>query len=670
MNNKIINREVSWLNFNERVLMEALDENNPLLERLKFIAIFSSNLDEFFMVRVSGLYEQIDAGYDKPDLSGLTPGQKVQEIATRAKRLNDLQQTIFAQLKQELEKEHIFFPDPSDREFRDTLESIFLDDIMPVISPVTVDTSHPFPFIYSRRISIIVELTRNTKECVSLIALPETLRRIYKVRKRRNVYIFMVEDIIQQHISMLLKGYEIKNVSFFRVTRDADLDVTEEESEDLLSSIEHSLSERKRGEVIRAEVSSGMPQESLRFLEKMVGFNKNRVYFVNGAIDLTFLFGLCDLKESLMFPPLKQHPLAILNDKTNIFELIKEKPIYFFRPYNSFSLVAGLIANAAKDPDVLAIKMTLYRTNKNSRIIASLANAARQGKQVSVVVELKARFDEERNIEWAKNLEEAGCIVTYGIVGMKIHAKCMLIVRREEERIVRYTHIATGNYNEITANIYTDIDFITADDRIGRDATQFFNYLMGFTEEKKWSLMKIAPFMLRRTVVEMIDKEIEFAKSGQQAKIIIKINSLIDEEIINKLYEASDAGVQINLIIRGICGIMPKVQGLSDNIRVISIIGRFLEHARILYFYHGGAERYFITSADLMPRNLNWRVELMTEITDAAFKQSLNRYLSLSLTDNCKAWELHVDEYVKLAPPEGVKGLNSQEHFLNSDELI
>ena len=669
MNDRIINRELSLLSFNERALMEALDTSSPLLERLKFIAIFSANLDEFFMVRVSALHEQIDAGYDKPDSSGLTPSQQINEIAACTKRLNDLQQTIFNQMKTELGEEHIFFPDPSAKEFRDALESIFLDEIMPVISPVTIDMAHPFPFIYARRMCVILEISRKMKNYFCLIMLPETLRRVYKTRKGRNVYVFMVEDIIQQHISLLLKGYDIKSVSFFRITRDADLDLAAEESADILRSVKDSLSERKKGVINRIEVSVGMPQEALTFLEKMLGFTKDEVYFVKGTIDLTFLYSLCSLKESLMFPPLKQNFPSRLSGKTDIFELIKEKPVYFFRPYHPFSVVANLIAKAAKDPDVLAIKMTLYRTNKESGILSSLAEAARQGKQVSVVVELKARFDEESNIEWAKNLEEAGCIVTYGIVGLKIHAKCMLIVRREGDRIVRYTHIATGNYNEKTANAYTDIDFLTTDEEIGRDATQLFNYLMGFTEELKWERMIISPFMMRSAVIEMINREIEFAKSGEQAKIIMKINSLIDEEIIDKLYEAGKAGVQMNLIVRGTCGLKPGIQGISDNIRVISIVGRFLEHARVYFFRHVGANRYFISSADMMPRNLNRRVELMVEINDADFKNSLEYFLTISLMDNCKAWELHGDKYTKLLSMTGQNKVNSQEHFLVSTEL-
>jgi polyphosphate kinase len=661
------NRELSWLSFNERVLMEAADPSNPLLERVKFAAIYSSNLDEFFMVRVSGVYEQLSAGDERPDQSGLTPRALINDIASRSRRLNDLQQDIFRQLKVELEREQIYFPDLSDRHFDDILESIFLDEIMPVISPVTVDPSHPFPFIYSRRMCIIVELTRNNKPYTSLIMIPETLRRAYKVRKGKKVYIFTVEEIIKKHLHMLLKGYDINRVGLFRVTRDADLELTTASSEDLLRSMQRSLSQRKKGDVNRVEVSGDIAESSLEFLQRMVGFTRTQVDFVNGTIDLTFLFGLSELKESLMFPPFKPRPLKRLEGGADIFDLIKEKPLYFFRPYSSFSVVTDLIAKAAKDDNVLAIKMTLYRANKNSRILASLLEAARRGKQVSVVVELKARFDEERNIEWAKNLEEAGCIVTYGIVGLKIHAKCMLIVRREADKIVRYTHIATGNYNENTATVYTDVDLITADDSMGRDATQLFNYLMGFTEEERWSVMRVAPFSLRSSIIAMIDQEISFAKRGESAEIIMKANSLIDEEIINKFYEASQAGVKVSLIIRGICGLKPGIKGLSENIHVRSIIGRFLEHARILYCKHGGAGIYCITSADMMPRNLNGRVELMVEVTDSDMKASLKHFLDVSLADNKKAWEMHDDKYTKLLPMNGEEEIHSQRYFLECE---
>lgn len=663
----INNRELSWLSFNERVLMEALDLSNPLMERLKFVAIFSSNLDEFFMVRVSGLREQLAAGYDKPDISGLKPEEQLEAINNTTGRLGALRQNIFRQLIGEMEGERIFFPSVDDEPFADILESIFLDEIMPVISPVTIDPSHPFPFVYSRRICIIVESRRDHKDFNTLIMIPETLRRVYRVARGRSINIFTVEDIICKYLPILLKGYRVLRVGIFRVTRDADLDVTAEESADLLKTIEHLLTQRKRGDVNRVEIASGMSPTAVEFLKKNIGFVDTDIDMVDGILDLTFLFSLYNLKDLLKFPPLKQRPLKRLEGRKNIFDVIKEKPIFFFRPYNSFSLVSNFIAQAAVDDNVLAIKLTLYRTNRDSSIIAALLEAAKRGKQVSVVVELKARFDEERNIEWAKNLEKAGCIVTYGIVGLKIHAKCMLIVRTEHDRIVRYTHVATGNYNENTADVYTDVDYITADENIGWDAAQLFNYLMGYTEEESWRVLKVAPFNLRDTVVSMIDKEIEFARAGEPAKIVIKVNSLIDQQIIEKLYEASAAGVKVNLIVRGICGLKPGVPGLSENISVRSIIGRFLEHLRVLYFRHGGVGRYFITSADMMPRNLNGRVELMVEITDDDFRRSLEHFISISLMDNTKAWEMHDDKYSKLIPLADQQPLNSQEFFLNNE---
>ncbi|MDR2870124.1 MAG: polyphosphate kinase 1, partial [Deferribacteraceae bacterium] len=522
--NLISNRELSWLSFNERVLMEATDLRNPLLERLKFIAIYASNMDEFFMVRVSGLREQVHAGYDEPDFSGLAPKEQLDKIHLRTRKLNDLQHSIFKQIREEMAKEGIHFPDIHLREHQDTLEAIFLDEILPVISPVTIDPSHPFPFIYSKRICLIVELEKARQIHFSMITIPETLRRVYKLRKGNVVNVFTVEDIIRHNLPLIFKGYKVCHAAIFRVTRDADLEATQEESADLLTSIEHSLSERKRGDINRMEVSHDISDTSIDFLKRMMSIPHEDIDYVDGYIDLTFLFGLSDMKDSLMFRPFRHRPIAGIDLKKDLFEQIKAKPVCFYRPFNSFAFVTELIAKAAVDDDVLAIKMTLYRSNQQSKIIAALLEAANRGKQVSVVVELKARFDEERNIEWAKNLEKAGCIVTYGIVGLKIHAKCMLIVRRENDRIVRYTHMATGNYNEITANIYTDIDLITANQEVGQDATQLFNYLMGFTEEEYWARMRIAPFTLREEVITMIDAEIGFAKKGK-GYIVMKMNS-------------------------------------------------------------------------------------------------------------------------------------------------
>ena len=660
-----INRELSWLAFNERVLMEASDIGNPLMERLKFTSIFSSNMDEFFMVRVAGLKEQVSYGFVNSEPSGLNPEEQLKEIYLTATKLKSLQKDIFESLKSAMEAHNIIFSSKNEQLWEEA-EAIFIDEIMSVITPVTLDPAHPFPFIYNKRISIIAELERNGKKWLSLIMLPENIRRFFKVRKDGNVFILMTEDIIKHNLARLYKGFEVKGAWVFRVTRNADLKVREEEAHDLMQVIQDSISRRNKGFVTRVEAENGIPDNIVNFLKKMVVFNHKDIYFIDGTIDLTFLTLLADIKPQMQFTPFNKFTLANIPKGSAIFDRIKEKDILSYRPYYCFSIVSELIATAASDPDVLAIKMTLYRTNKDSSILASLVKAAKSGKQVSVVVELKARFDEERNIGWARNLEEAGCIVTYGMVGLKVHGKCLLIVRREKDSIVRYTHIATGNYNENTANLYTDVDLITADEHTGRDAAQLFNCLMGHTEEKSWRRLFVAPFNMREGIEKLFDEETAAAKRGEKAHVIMKINSLTDEAIIQKMYEASQAGVKINLIVRGICGLKAEVKGLSENITVRSIVGRFLEHARIFYFRASGANRFFIASSDMMPRNLNRRVELMTEITDSDNKASLMKYLDIALKDNMKSWQLKGDKYIKNSPDENCHPINSQEYFLNN----
>lgn len=661
----IINREISWLMFNERVLREALDDANPLMERLKFTAIFSSNLDEFFMVRVAGLKGVVFAGYGgKYTAGGLSPERQLTEIGGEAHKLMSLQQDIFRKLLEELKILNIFFNPSICESLEETAENIFLDEIMSVITPLTIDPGHPFPIIFNRRISLIVTLEREGKLWYSLIMLPENMRRYFKADFGRDRIIFTSEYLVRNYLDRIFKGFKVKESFVFRITRDADIEVQEDEAADILAIIQNSLSKRDKGAVTRVEIEPGMPKDTLDFLKNMIGFEDKDVYVIDGTIDLTFLFGVMNLCPSLQFPPLKKFTVPGIPKGRGVFDRIKEKDVYFFRPYYSFSAVSDLIREAAEDPNVLAIKMTLYRTNKDSSILASLVKAAQSGKQVSVVVELKARFDEERNIGWARNLEKAGCIVTYGIAGLKIHAKCLLIVRREEDSIVRYTHLATGNYNENTADVYTDVDLITANEDIGRDAAQLFNYLMGYTEEKEWRRLAVAPFGLRPALKELFASEILFARAGKPAAVIMKMNSLIDAPFIETMYAASETGVKIDLIVRGICGLKAQVAGLSENIRVRSIVGRFLEHARIFYFMNGGNERFFISSADLMPRNLNRRVEFMTEITDADFKEALRKYLEVSLADNVKAWELLGDKYQKVKK-EG-KAVNSQQYFLEN----
>lgn len=659
-----INREISWLGFNERVLSEALDNSNPLMEKLKFTAIFSSNLDEFFMVRVAGLKDQISAGYNKRDNAGLLPEEQLEAISAETQRLIKKQQDIFSKLQLELEKNGYSFNPEIVDEFIEPTENIFIDEIMSVISPVTLDPAHPFPFIYNKRISIIVSLEKNGKEWLSLIMLPENMRRYFKIQHNNKKVIFTVEHIIKYHINKLYRGFTVKSVNVFRVTRNADMEMRSEDMADIILTMKDFLSRRTKGAVTRVEIEDNTPKYIIAFLKEKVDFKEVDITYINGVIDLTFLFGLSNLIPSMQFPVHKSFEID-LPQNAEIFNVISRKDILFFRPYYTFSTVSKLISIAADDPDVLAVKMTLYRTNRDSSILASLVRAARSGKQVSVVIELKARFDEARNIDWAKNLEDAGCIVTYGIVDLKIHAKCLLIVRRENDTIKRYTHIATGNYNENTAMLYTDVDLITADENIGRDASQLFNYLMAYTDEKKWNTLSVAPFNLRKNILTLFDNEIEFAKAGKPARIIMKMNSLIDKEIIDKMYEASNAGVKIDLIVRGICGLKANQKGYSENITVRSIVGRFLEHARIFYFSNSGNDRYFIASADMMPRNLNRRVELMTEIKDNDLKLVLQKFLDISLQDNTKAWVLNGDKFEKVADDKNAP-LNSHEYFMKN----
>lgn len=661
-----IGRELSWLAFNERVLSEAQDIYNPLMEKLKFTAIFSSNMDEFFMVRVAGLIEQISAGYTKTDIAGYTPEEQLVAVSKETRRLIEKQQSIFRELIMELEKYNVLFNPVLNDEYYEDTEDIFIDAVMSVVSPVTLDPAHPFPFIYNKRMSLIAALEKQDREYFSLIMLPENIRRYFVVHKGGKKIIWTVEEVIKRHIQKLFRGYNVKTVNVFRVTRNTDIDMRSEEVADIILSMKDFLSRRVKGSVTRVEIESDTPAYIVEFLQKMVNFKDMDTQYIQGVIDLTFLSSLSSLMPNMQFPVHKSFSVPDLPENSEIFNRIKEKDIFFFRPYYSFSTVSKLISIAAEDNDVLAIKMTLYRTNRDSSILASLLKAAKSGKQVSVVVELKARFDEERNIDWAKNLEDAGCIVTYGIAGLKIHAKSLLIVRREQESIKRYTHIATGNYNENTAAFYTDVDLITSDDCIGRDAAQLFNYLMAYTEEQSWKALSVAPFNLRENLYKLFDNEIKQAKEGRKAHIIMKMNSLIDKAMIDKMYEASNAGVRIDLIVRGVCGLKAGCKGFSSNIKVRSIIGRLLEHSRIFYFENAGNPRYFIASADMMPRNLNRRVELMTEINDEDFKNALNKFLDITLKDNMKAWQLIGDTFIKIKKSDDEDAVNSQEYFMNN----
>jgi polyphosphate kinase len=477
--------------------------------------------------------------------------------------------------------------------------------------------------------------------------------------------VLAVEDLIVKFLDRIYTGFNVVNSYIFRLTRDADLTMEEEGAEDLLKLIEHELSKRKKGKVVRIEFNKEMPANIRDFLKNHIGFNNAHIHIIDGKIDLTFLIDVKIGIDKYYYKPFKPILPEDITLDYEIFNRIKSKDIILYRPYNDFSLITRLVELAALDEKVLSIKMTLYRANRDSQIIKNLINAAEHGKQVSVVIELKARFDEEKNVEWAKKLEEAGCLVSYGFVNMKIHTKNLLILRKENNKIVRYSHLATGNYNEITARLYTDIDYLTADDDVGYESAQLFNYLMGYTEFlPKEERIILAPRDLKIKLIALIDNEINNVKKGKKGHIIIKINSLIDKVLIPKLYEASNEGVKIEMIVRGICGLIPQVQGLSDNITIRSIVGRFLEHPRILYFYNGGKERYFVSTADWMERNMDHRVESLFEVIDTDSKVFLRKILDYNLKDNCKSWQLIGREYIKNTP-SGSTPFNCQEHLIN-----
>ncbi|MDY6820242.1 MAG: polyphosphate kinase 1 [Deferribacterota bacterium] len=653
MNNKypFINREISNILFNQRVLYESKDSNVPLFEKLKFIAIFSSNMDEFYMIRVAGLFDQLEAGYSKKDRSGMTPRQQLDNIKELASKLYKEQSDIFERLVAECKKHNIIFFPKIEGKLYDIAEAIFNDEIFPLISPITLSAANPFPFIYNQRLSIFIEMEKDGNIFYSLIIIPDNLKRVFKIKIGSYNYILAVEDIIERFLDRIFYGYNINNNYLFRITRDADLSVEEEGAEDLLKLIESELSKRKKGKVVRVEFDKEMPKNIRDFLRDKIVFQDAHIFTIKSKIDLTFLFDVHVENKKFYYPPFKPVlPKDIPLDNA-IFDRIKKEDIILYRPYNNFYLITRLIELSACDDKVLSIKMTLYRANRDSNIMKNLIVAAEKGKQVSVVIELKARFDEEKNVEWAKRLEEAGCLVTYGFVNMKIHTKNLVIVRKENDRIVRYNHLSTGNYNEKTALQYTDIDYLTADEDVGYENAQLFNYLMGYTEyvsNKK--RIVLAPRELRDKLLSLIDKEIYEAKCQRKGHIIVKVNSLIDKILIQKLYEASQSGVKIELIVRGICGIIPQIEGLSDNITVRSIVGRFLEHPRILYFYNGGDEKYYISTADWMERNMDHRVESLFEIIDDRAKNVLMKILQYNLRDNCKSWQLIKKEYVKNKP--------------------
>lgn len=636
------NRELSWLKFNLRVLKEAMVKEAPLLERLKFVAISASNLDEFFMVRVAGLWSNYDNGIEKRDASGLSVKEQLDAISEAAHAQVRTQTKYLMALMAEMDAVGLHFRRVGDLSEmgRDWLEEYYREVVYPVLTPMAVDASRPFPFLANKTLNLAVELVKADGEhSMGLIQVPSVLDRITEVvPEGRRTFVFL-EDIIASHCNDLFKGCHILDLVPFRVTRDSDLDIEEEDSVDLMKEVEESLRKRKRGVTVRLELFKTNNTRIKKFLEDNLDVTDMEVYEINGALDPTCFFKFTGMKGMwpwLYEPFVPQRPLELPEDG-DLFAAIREKDILLHHPYESFDPVVKLVSDAADDPQVLAIKQTLYRVSGNSPIVAALARAAENGKQVTVLVELKARFDEENNILWARRLEKAGCHVIYGLVGLKTHAKIILIVRREDNGIKRYLHLGTGNYNDSTAKLYTDLGLMTANDEFGSDASAFFNLLSGYSEPPVWNKLVMAPLGLREKIYALIDNEIEMVKAGKQGHIIAKMNSLIDQPVIQKLYEASAAGVHIDLIVRGICGLRTGIEGISDNITVRSIVGRQLEHSRIFWFANGGEEQLYLSSADWMPRNLNDRVELFFPIETEEHIQRIKGLLDLYLRDNVGA---------------------------------
>lgn len=636
------NRELSWLKFNLRVLKEAMVKDTPLLERLKFIAISASNLDEFFMVRVASLWSNFDSGVEKRDASGMSVHEQLVAISQAAHEQVRTQTKSLIALMAEMDAVKLHFRRVKDLSElgKDWLEEHYREVVFPVLTPMAVDASRPFPFLANKTLNLAVELIKADGEhSMGLIQVPSVLDRIVEVEPEGKRTFVFLEDIIASHCHDLFKGCHILDMVSFRVTRDSDLDLEEDDSVDLMKEVEESLRKRKRGAAVRLEIFKTNNNRIKRFLEENLDVTEMEVYEINGPLDPTCFFKFIGMKGMwpwLYEPFVPQRPLE-LPDDSDLFAAIRENDILLHHPYESFDPVVKLVSDAADDPQVLAIKQTLYRVSGNSPIVAALARAAENGKQVTVLVELKARFDEENNILWARRLEKAGCHVIYGLVGLKTHAKIILIVRKEDNGIKRYLHLGTGNYNDSTAKLYTDLGLMTANDEFGSDASAFFNLLSGYSEPPVWNKLVMAPLGLREKIYALIDNEIAMVRAGREGHIIAKMNSLIDQPVIQKLYEASAAGVHIDLIVRGICGLRTGIEGISDNITVRSIVGRQLEHSRIFWFANGGEEQLYLSSADWMPRNLNDRVELFFPVETEEHIHRIKALLDLYLRDNVGA---------------------------------
>ncbi len=669
------NRELSWLKFDHRVLNEARDKTIPLLERLKFVSITSSNLDEFFMVRVASLKDMVHAGYKKTDIAGMTAQEQLEAINKDTRALVELQYSTYNRSLVPLLSNHgieiLGTHEELNQEQAEYVDHYFQENVYPVLTPMAVDASRPFPLIQNKSLNIAALLSKKDEKKgeteFATVQVPSVLSRIVQIPSaKEGVKTFLLlEQIIERNIQQLFLNYNVLCAYPYRIMRNADLSIDEDEAEDLLQEIQKQLKKRQWGEVIRLEVEEKIDKRLLQILKQDLHIAQEDIFKIGGPLDLTFLMKMYGLEgaDDLRYAPYKPQRVPQITPGEDIFAVIRKGDVLLHHPYQTFDPVVDFIRQASVDPNVLAIKQTLYRVSGNSPIIASLAQAAENGKQVSVLVELKARFDEENNIVWAKKLEKAGCHVIYGLVGLKTHSKIALVVRREEDGIRRYVHLGTGNYNDSTAKLYTDLGIFACSEAIGEDATAVFNMLSGYSEPLSWNKLVVAPIWLRKRFLKLIKREMKQAQEGKEAFIKAKMNSLCDRDVIAALYEASAAGVKIELVVRGICCLKTGIPGVSENITVHSIVGNFLEHSRIFWFHNDGQEEIYMGSADWMPRNLDRRVEIMFPVEDERLMDQVRHVLETQLADNTKAHILKPDGTYEKVDKRGKKLVDSQQQF-------